>query len=540
MTDDFREVESDCPAWLSEKDPPAHTRVRARDSRKCDIPDSPFEDTQKDEDAVPSGHLDMEALNADYYGKAEHWADILTACDQLVAGEGLFKLVLCLSGISSGLHPSYRIHVLATGESQTGKSYVMNRIGSQLFPKRFDFVNSASAKSIYYMCKEDPSAVRGKIRCYEEFGDQSEEMRNQIKAMTSREIDRLVLETVSERKSFLGCEVTGLPNVWTNMAASPEDAGFDQVLNRFLKINTDESAEQDGRVQNFQREREKRGPTEVADSEVILVARQRLSEIIGDGNFIVLNPFADFITMRRLKHRGYRPMLMGLISAFTLSNRFIPRRPRVKNTMLATHSDVIAGINVWAALEKWQFSNVKERILQVLRITPDSYFVSPEELVLKFQEEYGFAISAATIYQYLHEAEKRDLVTSTKQQLEIQEGDGWHETRRGRPTKVFKRLQTPGEGLTRISSKVYRSSSLEYSVPEIDELAKVLERDFPNFLEGKPETGQEVAARLLDFDFIPHLKKALENSISIVLDFSRNEILLDSKKTRQSKLGGRP
>ncbi|MDH3366058.1 MAG: hypothetical protein OEM29_08695, partial [Thermoplasmata archaeon] len=468
---------------------------------------------------------EMEALNEEHYGKAEHWRCIMKGCDALVAGEPLMKLTLCLSGITSGLHPTQRVHVMGTGESQTGKSYAMGRIGENLLGRRFDIVNSASGKSIYYKCKDDPTAVNGTIRMYEEFADQSEEMQNQVKALTSRGANRLTLETVSERKKYLECAVDGLPVVWTNMAMMLDNRGAEQILNRFLKVNTDESDRQDQLVQDFQRMEEMKGPSTTAQSVVIIKAKDELNAIIGNGNHIVLNPFANFITMKRPRTRGYRPMLVGLISAFTLSNRLIPSRPCIPNaegkgyTLLVAHADIVAGIAVWAGLERWQYSGVKERILEVLEVMPDEAYVTPEELASMFTVKSGYELATGTICNHLREAEKLDLVTSKREQQEVETDNFGRERRVGRPAKVYKRLQKTQSAAGWISHDVYASSTVEYSVPEIDALAEVIREHFPDFLRENPEAGYDIARHLLDFDYVPHLQKAVGNSIPEMLVF---------------------
>ncbi|MFW9943942.1 MAG: hypothetical protein ACFFB7_03005 [Candidatus Sifarchaeia archaeon] len=469
----------------------------------------------------------MESLNDEYYGKATHWTDIMKACDALVAGEPLMKLALSLSGITSGLHPTQRVHMMGTGESQTGKSYTMGRIGDNLFSKMFDLVNAASGKSIYYKCKDDPTAVKGRIRMYEEFADQGEEMQNQVKALTSRGIDRLKLETVSDRKQFLECTVEGLPVVWTNMAMMLQNRGSDQILNRFLKINTDESDRQDQLVQDFQRKEEKLGPSTATGTEAIKTARYLLHFIIGNGCHVVRSPFADFITMKRPQHRGYRPMLFGLICAFTLSNRFLPSRPSIPNegggsTLLVAHSDILAGIAVWAALERWQFSGVKERVLEVLEAMPDNAFVTPEELASLFKAKYGYELATGTIYNHLRDAEKVDLVTSKRESQEIDTDYHGHERKVGRPMKVYKRLQIARGTARWDSHDVYVSSTVEYSVPKSEELAEIIRQDFPDFLCEKKGAENDVANALLDFDYVPYLQKAVGNSILGTLAFPMN------------------
>lgn len=469
--------------------------------------------------------MDMDATNLEYYGKAAHWADIMKGCDALVAGEPLVKLALCLSGITSGLPPVQRVHVMGTGESQTGKSYAMGRIGENLFGKRFDLVNAASAKSIYYKCKDDPTAIKNTIRMYEEFADQSEEMQNQVKALTSRGVDRLKLETVSDRRQFLECGVNGLPVVWTNMAVMLENRGAEQILNRFLKVNTDESERQDRLVQDFQRREERMGSSTVTNAEAISNAKWLLEAIVADGGHVVLNPFADFVTMKRPRHRGYRPMLHGLISAFTLSNRFIPSRPCVLNpdrrsyTLLVAHSDVMAGIALWAALERWQFSGVKERVLEVLDVMPDGVYVTPEELAPLFKVKYRCELAAGTIRNHLRDAEKFDLVTSKQEPQEVDTDHRGYERRAGRPTKVYKRLQVAHGTAGWISHDVYASSTVEYSVPKIEVLAEIIQRDLPDFLRENQETEHDIASRLLDFDYVPHLQKSVGNSILGTLAF---------------------
>lgn len=471
--------------------------MNSRLSRAVGEGDKVMEAPLSYEERLRSGEYGM------HFRRAGHWRDITIAADQLVAGERTTKLTLILSELSLALGPRQRLHVYAMGRSQCGKSFTQRRIGEFLLRKRFRAVNSASAKAIYYEASKNPHAIKGTVRLYDEFADQSEELQNQVKAFTSTGVDRATLDTVDIKREYLRVEVVGLPVVWTNSALPLENPGSEQLLNRFVKVNVDESPEQDKRIQDFQIDEELLGPSEMRAYDQILVAAERIDRIIGLGSYDVRNPFASFITMKHPEHRALRPKLNGLISGFALGNRFM--RPVLDDSgtlIMASLSDNLAAIGLWAHFEAYQLRPVPERYVKLLSVMSPTTPMTKGEVASAWNEKHPDAkISPETAYRYLRECEKYNLVASSPREYSRE-----YEYRRLSMAEGGSQVEYGPDGC--LTSLIF--GSLSFRIPSADELAQQIKRISASSLMKFQGTECELAEGLLDWEYAPHLFSALD------------------------------
>jgi hypothetical protein len=463
------------------------------------------------------------------YRNAEHWQRILEGCDALVAGDRKGKIAVIISGLSSGLKD--KLHLYAMGNSQKGKSYTQERIGSYLFPN-FEKVNQSSAKSAYYEAESNTNCFENTIKMFDEFGDQGEEFQNQIKAFTSQGMRTATLKTVDIKRKFQKCTIEGLPVIWTNSAVPIEN---EQILNRFWKINIDESSSQDSIVQKYQQENEKLGSEIERYADLISSAKSELSFILVEKNMEVLNPFADFWTVRIPANRNMRTMIIIIIKALAYSNRIL--RPHIgKETILASLADNLIAFHIWSTFEIYQIKKVPGRYLDFLdALEPDQRYTKQElakAYAKKFPEKPS--ISPDSAYTYAHYLEKLDLMGSDEDENH-KNRKIWYTLTCGRSTS---KTVYGSDGC--LTSLIFES--LDMRIPKIEELAKALIDTKTGSLTKYQEAEcfkdvNVLVDQLLDWDFLSVLGKTLDFNVpsktgipsnmsnGTLLDFVRDDSL---------------
>lgn len=433
------------------------------------------------------------------YREAGHWRAILAGCDAIAGGEHRGKVTHVLSGLSSGLED--KLHIYAMSRTQGGKSWLQKRLGIGLFPD-FECANTSSPKAPYYEAKDNPKCFENSVRMYDEFRDQSAEFQSQIKTLTSHGVRNVILKTVDTDRKFLKASIDGLPVVWINSEAPVQD---EQVLNRFFKMNLDESTAQDGLVEKFQKEEEKLGDKRKRSEGVIGQARSEISFILGDKNICVLNPFAEFLKVVVPGNRNMRPMISTIVKTLAYSNRII--RPCVDDrTILASLSDNIIGFYVWNWYERFQICKVPERHLRFLGALEPNRRYTNEELADAYARKYPNErkLSPDSCYQYAHHLETLNLMGSD---------GGWK-------GKVWYSISVPGKATAvsyspagALSSLTF--GSLEFRFPTSDELAEELSSIKTEYLTGSSTTKtladvDAVSIELLDWDFLLRIADVLE------------------------------
>ena len=444
-----------------------------------------------------------------------------------MAGDRRGKIAVIISGLSSGLKD--KLHLYAMGNSQKGKSYTQERIGSYLFPN-FEKVNVSSAKAPYYEAKLNSKCFENTIKMFDEFADQGEEFQNQIKAFTSQGIRTATLKTVDIKREFQSVTIEGLPVVWSNSAAPIEN---EQILNRFWKINIDESSAQDNVVQKYQQENEKLGSEIERYVDLIKSAGSEVSFILAEKNMEVQNPFADFWIVRLPSNRNWRPMITMIIKALAYSNRIL--RPHIgKDTILASLADNVIAFHIWSAFEIYQIKKVAGRYLDFLDALEPDHRYTKQELAKAYAKKYPEkpSISPGSAYQYAHHLEERNLMGS---ETEEHNKKYFFTLTCGRSTS--KTMYGSDGGLTGLIFE-----SLEMRIPKIEELAKALIETRSGGLTKYQDAEcfkdvNALAKQLLDWDFLSVLGKTLEFNVppktgipsnmsnASLLDFVRDDSL---------------
>ncbi len=340
--------------------------------------------------------------------------------DILIAGEQNAKWVHFYSGLSAKL-PN-KLHVFVMGNSQMGKSFMQTQLINHLFNKIAIDVANFTKTSFFYKAHErkDPEILKDKIIRLDEFFAISEDGHEFIKKLTSSSPPKEFLyETLDDKRKPLSLIIRGVPVVWTSSMQMPEDIG-DQKLNRFFKVNIDESLAQSRRVEEFQIEQEVCG--EQYDLEALEMAQWIIFYVFQKKNyeekdFDIKNPFAPFLRQIDFRvGRNVRPMFNALLRSVTFLNWM--RRPRFplpggrSEILLSSLSDNLEALAIWRENEKFQKFKLPERYLKVCRMLAPGEWMIKEELAKAYKEKYGVQLSEGTMYLYARELCDRGILIS--------------------------------------------------------------------------------------------------------------------------------
>lgn len=340
---------------------------------------------------------------------------VMEALDEKVAGEEDLKKVLLYSGMSAGLKG--KLHTYIMGDSQKGKSFVEKNVGTVLFPDRFIFLSTMSAKACFGRGAEDPEAFKGRILCIDELKDLSPDTRATIKAMASNETEELIQHTIDDSKKFKEKRLVGMPVIWTNTMESFEDKG-NQIANRFFKPAIDGSQAQDDRVEVFQKDMMKFGRRSCGSGKAA-IASAIIVEIMRETNFCLLNPYADYLKVQPSVRNRF-PMYTALLTAITYSNRHrrlgVTEEESRTKYLFATLSDNRQATQLYTSFAETQDTSVPPRLIEVMRATSDTEAMYHEDIAekVKANRADGTEISADTCYNYLRELAEKNLVSAER------------------------------------------------------------------------------------------------------------------------------
>jgi hypothetical protein len=389
-------------------------------------------------DILKSRHDEAERLL-----KSEMWWEeaVKPALDELAAGENDNKRLHFYSGLSSQL--KNKVHIIILGDPQKGKSFLQRKIGRELFPAILLEVSSVSGKSPYYEAKEkDPHYFQNKILLVDEFKDLDDQAKALFKQMMSVDQDRLTNKTVSEKRKHEEQTIIGMPVLWTSSAEVFEDA-LAQIMARPFKTNADESKEQSNRIEEFQKRNEKFGSLmHILENKAstLPLARVVIEQMMKEKDIEVLNPFADFITLKDNSLRNKRVQLLALVQAVAYASRFTRLNFEVdgKKYLFANLKDNQTAIDIWLASESRQRYGIPDSHINVLNLL---YEKGPGMTVAEVTASYNLTnppVSSGTIYNRLKHLCEKNLASSElikDQDDETEESDDEEGARKKRGRK---------------------------------------------------------------------------------------------------------
>jgi len=339
------------------------------------------------------------------------------ALDELVAGETFLKWLLFYSACSSGLKDR-RLHLLTLGDSQQGKSYTQEQVGFNFCSDILLYASAMSAKAVYYeaAAKDNPHLYEHKILLVDEFKDLSDSTKATIKSITSNGKVRITNKTVDKDRQYVEQTLEGMPVVWANTAEAFEDRE-NQISNRYLKVNVDESQDQTRRIEGFQKEKEALGPFRNAQT-AVPNGRAIITKILEEKDFEVVNLFAYGLEQDGRRARNIFPMFSTLVASITYANRF--QRQRIdlldgRKVLFATLTDNEEAACIWAHYNGTQTTGVADRHIRLLNSMLEGEEYSVEDATAAYNMAFPQKqISTKTCADYLSELAGKNLVISRR------------------------------------------------------------------------------------------------------------------------------
>ncbi len=330
------------------------------------------------------------------------------------------RRILIFSALSTGLKGGQN-HILAVGDSQSGKSYAMRSIGSKLFPDLFFDLASMSAKALYGMAEklDNSRFLDGKIMFLDELADQDDGTKNMLKQLQSNGSTGAMHWTLDDRKRSKEQKLEGVPVIWSTSAEVIEDTER-QLTNRPLIINPDESLGQTAKILDFQCAEVTIGLFKKGTSR-IPQARRLLELILSERNFTVCNMFVRHIRISSddSKARNTLPMFHKIVAAVAFANRygrFIVPLPDGSKIIFATYADNIEAAGLWAWASGNKTTGLPRRHIDLYGVlSEDTGHVGEglelEEVTRLYNERTGRHCSDKTVLNYLGQLSQRDMAT---------------------------------------------------------------------------------------------------------------------------------
>ena len=312
---------------------------------------------------------------------------ILDTWNEKHIGDKLIGQTALLSLACSNILNTKGIHPKPSGKSGAGKS---DALTSMLFlvPGNRYLIGSLSGKSLFY----DEDLVPGCIICND---DQklNEDLIDTIKQSTSKYQDRTEHRTVKKQEKA----VFSIPERVTFWLAGVDGLDDEQMGNRFINVDVDESEEQDERVYQRQVDEEYSTSNDDDVTDRVLVCRA-IFDLIGADTKNIKVPFTDSIEWYNKENRRNFPMFKDMIRSVALFK--YRQREQYGNVIIATVEDFNNTKKIYQQLGEKNATNLTENELKIMR-----YMEATGEAELKHIGKY-MDCSDTTARNYLHGRDK--------------------------------------------------------------------------------------------------------------------------------------
>ncbi|MBS3061491.1 MAG: hypothetical protein J4215_02830, partial [Candidatus Diapherotrites archaeon] len=320
---------------------------------------------------------------------------LLEAAGKIHVGDQEILLAHFLSGHSLGLDGVDPLSLYTVGASSRGKSHVAGTVFdffpnkntlrlASFSPKAFYYAQSDSEKNFSQMIVHTPELV---------LDPRDEDKAAMLRLLTDSGSNRKPVHfTLGPKRDLLKLELKGKTLLWFNSVSAVSD---DQLKNRLLLLNPNESREQDQAVFNFQIQTVGLGLKQLSDDEKEFLCSVN-EKIFNAPPCVVLVPFADYISFPVLGNRRLLPLFLSLIKAAARMNQ--KRRLTAGGIhVLAEPEDFIVAVAVWDVAIRLTASQVSRAALELLERIP----FGRDTAVDKNKAAEIVGISSITAYGYL-------------------------------------------------------------------------------------------------------------------------------------------
>lgn len=299
-----------------------------------------------------------------------------------------------------------KINSWALGKSGIGKTHLKYSVLQTLPSDHFEVFTSASPKSLFYYVKENGPNSLANLLIYIDEVESSKATLPMLRSLTSQtEITPRHLSVYDAE--VLDLKILGARTVWFT---SVKTFGSEQIKNRFIHVNPDETIEQDDRVFQLQ-DKQLRQKVEI-NREPFRVCKA-IAKIIDEetsGRGVEI-PFTI-----RWPFKGRRflyPIFIAFIEVVTKA-RFMQRKTNENGDFIATLADFEMVRNLWRFFERSIFYRVSSSALDVYEMVPDK-----QENALTRSELTNYVfLSSRQIGNLCDELMDEDLINKRKRSID--------------------------------------------------------------------------------------------------------------------------
>jgi hypothetical protein len=290
-----------------------------------------------------------------------------------VSDQSAGKVLLCSIGSTCDL-TSAGIHPQLTGNSGKGKSHAAKTV-LHMVPKDWKLDASISPKYLFYE-KIKPGTI-----FYTDDAAPNPEMESTIKRATTS------FQTGAEHRSLdknNNPHKGKIPPLCAWWLSSVDNDGSDQLINRQMDLEVDESPTTDEKVAEHQRKLAQLGMPEFLENPDVWCARQIIAEI-KKNTFRVAIPFADKIVWADVKNRRNQPIFLDMVKAFTVFH-FMQRERTPDGRLLATVDDFVEAKKVYLSRADTQTSKLSRAEINILSAMTEMQQKGIEVTIREIQE----------------------------------------------------------------------------------------------------------------------------------------------------------
>lgn len=263
---------------------------------------------------------------------------------------------VCLASIVTTMIKNTKgLHVKPSGGSGKGKSDAIKAI-LHLIPAEKKQIGSLSGKSIFY--NDD---IRKGTIIFSDDIKLNEDVTTTIKQTTSFYQQVYAHHTVS--KDLKGVVLT-VPERLCWILTSVNGFDDDQMGNRFVGLDVNETDQQDELVFQKQVEMELLGITENTVDDDVLVCRA-IFQILDEEEHYVHIPYIESIEWHNKDNRRNFPMFMDIVKSVTVFNKF--QREKYKGAYLSSIDDFYTAREIYESMAESNATNLTEREIKLLR-----------------------------------------------------------------------------------------------------------------------------------------------------------------------------
>ena len=279
---------------------------------------------------------------------------IMDAWHRIHVGDDQIGMICCIAVISTMISNTKGLHIKPSGKSGKGKSDAIMAF-LHLLPFEKKLIGSLSGKSLFYK----PDLKSGTV-VFSDDVKLNEDIIATIKQTTTSFQSPYTHHTVTASLKAVALKI---PARMCWILTSVDGFDDEQMGNRFVSTDVDETMQQDLRVFQCQVDSEYSGIDENTIDETVLVCRAIFQQLDKETHYVSI-PFLRSINWTNKDNRRNFPMFKDLIRAIAIINKF--QRDKYKGSYLATLEDFKTAKKMYDVVEKTNATNLSAQGLKLI------------------------------------------------------------------------------------------------------------------------------------------------------------------------------